>query len=144
MHIKIFTLVGLAFLHACSKEAKVDEFDPMGEIDVVATVKFKKSFAVRYKVPDTDINWHCAGANYRKIDGRIYLDFIAAHNADDGAVVDLPATSTKREDVHQVTFDYKGGHTKFDLFIDGKKHGSFELNMPDNKQQSEQDESLDS
>ena len=129
-HIKIFTLVGLVFLNACSKVTKVDEFDPMGEIDVVATVKKKKSFIVRYKVPETDVNWHCAGANYRKVDGIIYLDFIAARNDDKRTVVDLPATTTKQKGVDQVTFDYKGGHTKFDLFVDGKKHAGFELNLP--------------
>jgi len=89
----------MVFLYACnkSKVLSVDRIDPMGDIEVIGTIKLKKSFVVRYKVPKINKGWHCAGANFREIDGVIYLDFIAVQNDELETVVDLPATSTKHQ-----------------------------------------------
>jgi hypothetical protein len=98
----------------------------MEPIEVVGTVKTSSGLILRYRIPKAPDGWHCAGANLNHIGDEFRLSFIAAHDANDGATVDLPAENSTLEGIHQVQIPL-GGVTKFSLFVDGKHEGEFEL-----------------
>jgi hypothetical protein len=98
----------------------------MGSIDVASTIKTSSGLTVQYSIPETEGGWHCAGANLNVKGDLVELSFVAAHDADDGVRVDLPAENTKRPNIHQVHIPLHGLN-EFSLVIDGKHHAGFVL-----------------
>ncbi|TAG11480.1 MAG: hypothetical protein EAZ42_00730 [Verrucomicrobia bacterium] len=93
-------------LASCNKHSKNAKH--MGSIDVVSTIKTTSGLTVQYSIPETEGGWHCAGANLNVKDDLVELSFVAAHDADDGARVDLPAENTNRPNIHQVHIPLNG------------------------------------
>jgi hypothetical protein len=131
--ISIFLFIGC--LSSCDRTAqKSREMEPL---EVVETVKTSTGLVVRYRIPKAPDSWHCAGANLNHIGDEFRLSFVAAHDANDGATVDLPAENSAHPGIHQIEVPL-GGVTNFSLFVDGKHEGDFELgrsieNKKDNK-----------
>ena len=98
----------------------------MGAIVVASTIKTPRGLTVQYSIPETEGGWHCAGANLSVKGDLVELSFVAAHDADDGARVDLPAENTKRPNIHQVHIPLHG-LDEFSLVIDGKHYAGFIL-----------------
>ena len=127
-------IVLLALVSGCLVVVGCDDSSsgrvPMGDIDVQSTVKSGDNFIIRYRIPETDRNWHCVGANMKRTGDEVRLEFVEARDGNDGTRVDLLAENSGSEGIYQVSFPWME-FPDFKLIINGEIQGEYELGFPE-------------
>ena len=116
----------ISILFAACNESSRD----IETVNVVATKKINGNLQIIYEIPETRNSWHCAGASIRQSVGRVDLQFLQAHDADDGFQVDLPSHALKRDGklLHYVEFPYEP-NSEFKLFVNGVYYSTMTLDV---------------